>query len=87
MPNPRIVSNPQILGGKPIIDGTRISVELILERLGSGMTTQDILKDYPHLTSNQIETAIAYAKKLIPKKKLNPDNKAATTLYTYEVPR
>ncbi|MEK7616997.1 MAG: DUF433 domain-containing protein [Patescibacteria group bacterium] len=58
----QIVSNPEILGGKPVIAGTRISVELILDRIASGMSVKEILKDYPHLAANQIQAAITYAK-------------------------
>lgn len=57
----RIVSNPAILGGKPIIRGTRISVELILEWIASGATRDDILRKHPHLASADIEQALAYA--------------------------
>ena len=46
-----IVSDPEILGGKPIVKGTRISVEMILEWVASGATRDDILKSYPHLTA------------------------------------
>jgi uncharacterized protein (DUF433 family) len=56
-----ITSDPEILGGKPVIAGTRISVQLILEKLGDGWTIQDLLDDYPQLTREQIIAAIAYA--------------------------
>ena len=56
-----ITSDPEILGGKPVIAGTRISVQLILEKLGAGWSIQDLLEDYPHLTRDQIIAAIAYA--------------------------
>ncbi|HEV3440889.1 MAG TPA: DUF433 domain-containing protein [Gemmata sp.] len=58
---PKIVSDPKILFGKPVIAGTRISVELILEGLGSGMSVDDLLQDYPHLTKDQILAAIRFA--------------------------
>ncbi len=57
----RIVSNPAILGGKPIVRGTRISVELILEWMASGATRDDILRKHPHLTAADVEQALAYA--------------------------
>lgn len=57
----RITANPKILGGKPIIRGTRISVEFILELLASGATEPEILKDYPHLKSLDIKACLAYA--------------------------
>jgi uncharacterized protein (DUF433 family) len=57
----RIVSNPAILGGKPIVRGTRISVELILEWIASGATRDDILRKHPHLSAADVEQALAYA--------------------------
>ncbi len=57
----RIVSNPGILGGKPVIRGTRISVEVILELFASGASYQDILAAYPHLTAEDIKAALRYA--------------------------
>lgn len=57
----RITSNPEILGGKPIIKGTRISVEFILELYASGASKDDILRSYPHLTEDDIQAAILYA--------------------------
>jgi uncharacterized protein (DUF433 family) len=65
MTNARIVSDPKIMTGKPVIEGTRITVELILTRLGDGRTVQDIVDEYPHLTRAQIEAAIAYARDLV----------------------
>jgi len=59
----RITANPKILGGKPIIRGTRISVEFILELLASGETEAAILKDYPHLKPSDIKACLAYAAK------------------------
>ena len=56
-----ITSDPEILGGKPVIAGARISVQLILEKLRDGWSIQDLLDDYPHLTPEQIIAAIAYA--------------------------
>lgn len=57
----RITSNSAILGGTPIIRGTRISVQLILEWIASGATRDDILRKHPHLTTNDVEQALAYA--------------------------
>ena len=59
MKQSQIISNPKILSGKPVIAGTRISVELILDRIASGMSVKEILADYPHLTADQIQAAIA----------------------------
>jgi len=54
----RIVMDRNVLGGKPIIRGTRISVEFILELLASGMSVSDIIKEYPHLRKEDILAAI-----------------------------
>jgi uncharacterized protein (DUF433 family) len=65
MTEPRIVSDPKILFGKPVIAGTRISVELILEELGGGASVDDLLVAYPHVTKDQVLAAIRYAAKAI----------------------
>lgn len=57
----RITANPNILGGKPIIRGTRISVEFILDLLASNVPEQEILEDYPHLTREDIQACLRYA--------------------------
>ncbi len=61
----RIVFNPKILAGKPIIKGTRISVEFILELLSSGMSVSEIVKEYPHLKREDVMAAVEYAAKVI----------------------
>ncbi len=57
----RITANPQILGGKPIVQGTRLSVEFILELLASNVPEEEILEDYPHLTRDDIHACLKYA--------------------------
>ena len=61
----RITFNPNVLGGKPIIRGTRISVDFILELLSSGMSIDEILKDYKHLKKEDILESLDYASKVI----------------------
>ena len=56
-----IISNPAILGGKPIIRGSRISVQLVLEWLASGASIADIIQKYQHLTEEGVKEAILYA--------------------------
>ncbi len=56
-----IESNPKIMFGKPVIKGTRITVELILEKLAAGECTKDILSQYPHLTKEKISSAVQFA--------------------------
>ena len=57
----RITADVSILGGKPIIRGTRISVAMDLEWMASGASRDDILRKHPHLTAGDIEQALAYA--------------------------
>ena len=56
-----IVSNPEILVDKPVIKGTRISVELIMGRLANGWTYEQVLESYPHITRDDIQAALAFA--------------------------
>lgn len=56
-----ISSDPAILGGKPCIKGTRLSVEFILELFASGGDRKDILRAYPQLTDDSIEDVLKYA--------------------------
>lgn len=60
-PHGRIVVNPDLMLGKPVIRGTRITVELILRKLGEGATIADLLDAYPHLTAEDIRAAMTYA--------------------------
>ncbi len=53
-----IVCNPNILGGKPTLKGSRISVQLVLEWVASGATVSDILKKYPHLPEAGLREAL-----------------------------
>lgn len=61
MKHERISSNPEIMVGKPCIAGTRITVELILEKLAAGMRYEEILQDHPRLTHEDILAALAFA--------------------------
>ncbi|MGH7311071.1 MAG: DUF433 domain-containing protein [Candidatus Rokuibacteriota bacterium] len=57
----RIEIDPQVMLGKPVIRGTRITVELILRKLAEGITETDLLDAYPRLTPDDIRAAIGYA--------------------------
>jgi uncharacterized protein (DUF433 family) len=59
--NERIEVNPKIMLGKPVIRGTRITVELILRKLGEGATEAQLLDAYPRLTADDIRAAMTYA--------------------------
>lgn len=60
-----IISNPAILGGKPCVKGTRISVEFILELVASGASRDEIVQAYPHLTPEDVEQALLYAARFL----------------------
>ena len=60
-----IVSDPHIMMGKPIIAGTRITVELILEKLAAGETVEQILDAHPRLTREAIQAALSFAAKVL----------------------
>jgi len=61
MAHARIEMNAEIMGGKPVIRGTRIPVELVLRKLGAGMTAEEILTDHPGLTDEDIRVVQLYA--------------------------
>ncbi len=56
----RIVATPDTLVGKPRIKGTRISVELLLDRLADGWSREDIIESYPNVTAEDIQAALAF---------------------------
>ena len=60
-----IQSNPSIMMGKPVITGTRITVELILEKLAHGETVEQILGAHPRLTAEGIHAALAFAVRVV----------------------
>ena len=57
----RIVVDPEILVGKPVIVGTRLAVEFIIDLLAQGWTEADVLRNYPGLTRQDIQACLAYA--------------------------
>jgi len=59
--HPLIERDPEILSGKPVIKGTRMSIELILERMAGGRSVEEMLDDYPFLTREEIYAALEYA--------------------------
>ena len=58
---PYITRDPRICGGQPIVTGTRITVRTILASLGDGMTTEELLRDFPTLTPEAVRAVIAFA--------------------------
>jgi uncharacterized protein (DUF433 family) len=61
----RVVAHPDVLVGKPVIKGTRISVELVMDLLAAGYTTEQIVEQYDHLTREDIQACLAYAKEIV----------------------
>ena len=60
-----IISNPKIMMGKPVVAGTRITVELILEKLAAGESPEQILEEHPRLTMDAIKASCAFAAKAL----------------------
>jgi len=61
MSHERVEINPEIMGGKPVIRGTRVPVETVLRKLGAGMTLEAIIADHPRLAREDILAAQAFA--------------------------
>jgi uncharacterized protein (DUF433 family) len=61
----RIIVDPRIMEGKPVIEGTRITVELVLTRLAEGRSVAEIVEEYPHITEEQVTAAIDYAREKV----------------------
>jgi uncharacterized protein (DUF433 family) len=72
MPNAMISITPGVMSGRPCIAGTRITVDLVLRRLAEGLSTANIIQEYPHLTEEQVKAAITYAAE-----QLNPKSPVA----------
>lgn len=89
MTKAKIISDPKILGGKPVIAGTRISVELIMNFLRVGMSVDEILKEYSELKRSEVLAAIEYVSKLIPKTKvdISSDKSSKPALILHEISR
>jgi uncharacterized protein (DUF433 family) len=68
----RIETNPKVMLGKPVVKGTRITVELILEELSAGKTVEDLLKAYPRLDKESVWAALAFAADALKGEKIYP---------------
>lgn len=77
----RIIADPKIMLGKPVVRGTRITVEQILRLLEQKLGIEEILEDFPQLTKEDIKDAIRYASRVVAK----PDPQAAR--YLHEIHR
>ncbi len=72
----RIVSDPDILAGKPVVKGTRIAVELIIGWLANGWSFEQLLESYPHITRDDILAALAFAAEMMQEEKYIARHKA-----------
>lgn len=79
----RIVIDPDILVGKPIIKGTRISVEFVIDLLGRGWSTEHILQEYDHLSREDIHACLSYAGQVLKSERiyLMPDGESVHAHY------
>ena len=68
----RIVMNPEVMAGKPVIRGTRVPVDLIVKLVGQGMSYEEILEDYPHLQIEDIRAALMYAAEVVGNEEVFP---------------
>ncbi len=68
----RIVMDPKILVGKPVIQGTRIAVEFLVDLLAEGWSNDQILKNYPHPSADDIQAALHYAAEMLKSERIYP---------------
>ena len=68
----RIVADPEVLAGKPVIRGTRMAVEFVLDLLANGWSEGEVLKNYPRLTPKDIQACMGYARALLKSERVYP---------------
>ena len=68
----RIAIDPRILVGKPVVKGTRISVEMVIDLLANGWSQEQILESYPNLTAEDVRACLCYASELLKAEKVYP---------------
>ncbi len=78
MDSARIISDPSIMMGKPVVAGTRLTVELILEKLAAGETAEQIVSAHPHLPGGAIRAALAFAAEALKADVVYPAEKIAS---------
>jgi len=61
----RIIIDPEIMAGKPVIRGTRIPVDLLIKLVAQGLSLEEIIKDYPHITKEDIQAALLYGSEVV----------------------
>lgn len=73
----RIVINPDVLVGKPVVRGTRLAVEFIIDLFAQGWSERDVLQNYPGLTKEDIQACFAYASRALKAERVYPLGRAA----------
>jgi uncharacterized protein (DUF433 family) len=68
----RIVVDPRVLAGKPVVRGTRISVALVIDLLARGYSKQQVIDQYDHLTMDDIHACLAYAREVLESERVYP---------------
>jgi uncharacterized protein (DUF433 family) len=68
----RIIVDPGVLAGKPVIRGTRLAVDFVVELLAEGWTREEILSNYPQLSSEDVQAALSYAAETLRSEKVYP---------------
>jgi uncharacterized protein (DUF433 family) len=68
----RIELDPEVLVGKPVVRGTRLAVEFVLDMIASGVSEQEILSNYPRLTHEDILACVAYATEVLKSERVYP---------------
>jgi uncharacterized protein (DUF433 family) len=69
----RISLDPKILVGKPVIKGTRLAVEFVIDLLANGLTQSEILQNYPRFTHEDIQACLCYASSLVKSERVYPN--------------
>ena len=65
MTEPRILSDPEVMMGKPVVEGTRVTVETILEEMGSGESIEQVLEAHPRLTREAVLAAVRFGAEVL----------------------
>ena len=81
----RIIVDPKIMVGKPVIKGTRVPVDAILQRIAEGMTFVEILQDYPNITRDDIKAALEYSASLVRGDDIIPEIKGKYAASGYSI--
>jgi uncharacterized protein (DUF433 family) len=68
----RIIADPRILAGKPVVKGTRIAVDLVLEELAQNPAIEELLAAHPDLTRDDVQACLAYARAIVTGEEVSP---------------